>query len=521
MALSPDQIDRLVDKVVERLRGSALDDAPRGAPADAPGRDAPAGAPARSPSSSGRPRLSQQGAGNDGAGRGFATRDSPRSATYLRAAGLGIHDDLDDAVAAANRAFEIWRDVRVDVRAKCIAAIRKVCLDRVEEIATRAVAETGLGRVADKLIKNRVAIEKTPGLEILTTVAFSGDDGLTLQERAPFGTLLSITPSTNPTETVINNAISMIAGGNSVVFNVHPGAKQISRTVITWMNEAIVANGGPPDLVACIAEPTIESAQALMKHPGIRVVVVTGGGAVVKEAMSSGKRAICAGPGNPPVVVDETADLAQAGRDVVLGASMDNNIICIVEKELFAVRSIADALKAQLLRHDAVEVNGAGLSRLEKTVVTKDGHVNRDWIGKDARKIAEAAGIRVDGDPRLLLCEVDASHPFVQLELLMPVLPMVRVQDVEVGIREAVKAEHGFFHTAVMHSRNIDHLHLMARAVNTSLFVKNAPSYAGLGVGGEGYTAWTIAGSSGDGLTTARTYTRERRCTLKDKLRIV
>jgi len=306
-----------------------------------------------------------------------------------------------------------------------------------------------------------------------------------------------------------------------VVFNVHPGAKNISRFVIGLINEAVVANGGPGDLVCGIAEPTIESAQALMKHPGIRVVVVTGGGAVVKQAMSSGKRAVCAGPGNPPVVVDETADLIQAGRDVVRGASMDNNIICIVEKELFVVRSVADALKTQMLRNGAVEVDGAALARLEKTVVTSDGHVNRDFIGKDARVIAKAAGISVEGDPRLLLAEVGADHPFVQLEMLMPVLPMVRVPDVDTAIREAVKAEHGYFHTAVMHSRNLDALSAMARAVNTSIFIKNAPSYAGLGVGGEGYTAWTIAGSSGDGLTTALTYTRERRCTLKDKFRIV
>jgi acyl-CoA reductase-like NAD-dependent aldehyde dehydrogenase len=469
--LPPEQIDKLVDKVVERLQRAA--------------------------------------------------KEEPRAPAYVRSGAPGVFDDLDQAVAAANRAFEIWKETRLETRAKCIAAIRKVCLDRVEEIAQKAVAETGLGRADHKIVKNRNAIEKTPGLEILDTVAFTGDDGLTLHERAPFGTLLSITPSTNPTETIINNAISMIAGGNSVVFNVHPGAKGISRTVIGWMNEAILGSGGPADLIACIAEPTIESAQALMKHEGIKVVVVTGGGAVVKQAMASGKRAICAGPGNPPVVVDETADLAQAGRDVVLGAGMDNNIICIVEKELFAVRSIADALKREMLRNGAWEVDGAALSRLEKLLVTKDGHVNREFIGKDARKIAEAAGIRVEGDPRILLAEVESTHPFVQLELLMPVFPMVRVQDVEVGIRESVKAEHGFFHTAVMHSKSIDNLHNMARAVNTSLFVKNAPSYAGLGVGGEGYTAWTIAGSSGDGLTTARTFTRERRCTLKDKFRIV
>jgi acyl-CoA reductase-like NAD-dependent aldehyde dehydrogenase len=468
--LPPDQIERLVDKVVERLREAEA---------------------------------------------------RPAAPVYLRGRTPGAFDDLDQAVAAANQAFEIWKDLELATRAKCIAAVRKACLDRLDEIAEKAVAETGMGRVGHKKIKNRVAIEKTPGLEILDTVAFTGDDGLTLHERAPFGTLLSITPSTNPTETIVNNAISMIAAGNSVVFNVHPGAKQISRAVIGWINEAIVANGGPANVVACIAEPTIESAQALMKHRGIQVVVVTGGGAVVKQAMSCGKRAICAGPGNPPVVVDETANLEQAGLDVVLGAGMDNNIICIVEKELFVVRSVADALKRQLLRNGAFEVHGADLSRLEKTVVTRDGQVNRDFIGKDARRIAEAAGIRVEGDPPILLAEVESTHPFVQLEMLMPVLPMVRVQDVEVAISEAVKAEHGYFHTAVMHSRSIDNLHDMARAVNTSLFVKNAPSYAGLGVGGEGYTAWTIAGSSGDGLTTARTFTRERRCTLKDKFRIV
>jgi len=468
--LPPDQIERLVDRVVEKLR---------------------------------------------------AGEARPAAPSIVRGSPPGVFDDPDRAVAAANEAFAKWRETKLETRAACIGALRRACLQRLEEIARRAVAETGLGRVDHKVIKNRVAIEKTPGLEILETQAFSGDDGLTLHERAPFGTLLSITPSTNPTETIINNAIGMIAAGNSVVFNVHPAAKEISRAVIGWMNEAIVANGGPPDVVTCVAEPTIESAQALMRHPGIQVVVVTGGGAVVKEAMRCGKRAICAGPGNPPVVVDETADLAQAGRDVVLGAAMDNNIICIVEKELFAVRSVADSLKREMLRNGAFEVDGPALARLEKTVVTRDGHVNREFVGKDARRIADAAGIRVDGDPPLLLAEVEASHPFVQLELLMPVLPMVRVQEVATAIREAVKAEHGFFHTAVMHSRSIDNLHEMARAVNTSLFVKNAPSYAGLGVGGEGYTAWTIAGSSGDGLTTARTFTRERRCTLKDKFRIV
>ncbi len=492
-ALTPDQLETLVAKVAERLGSATTKPAPRVELLPAWSR--------------------------------VSTAGRARAPAFLRNTGhmlgRGMFADLDSAVSAAQRAFEQLRELDLAVRARMIEAMRRAHLDATRELAAMAVQETGLGRVEDKILKNTVAAQKTPGLEILVPRAFTGDDGLTLHERAPFGVIGSITPCTNPTETVVNNAISMVTAGNSVVFNVHPNAKNVCRRNIELLNDAIVAAGGPENCVCGIAEPTVESAQALMKHPGIRVVVVTGGGAVVKAAMASGKRAICAGPGNPPVVVDETAHLDQAARDVVAGASIDNNIICIVEKECFAVASIADALKAGMQKNGAVEVSGAALRRLEQLVVTSDGHTNRDWIGKDAAKILRAAGVSCADETRLAFAEVDAAHPFVQLELLMPVLPVVRVKDWETAIDEAVRAEHGFFHTAVMHSTNIDRLHEMARAVNTSIFIKNAPSYAGLGVGGEGYTAWTIAGASGDGLTTALTYTRERRCTLKDKFRIV
>ena len=432
----------------------------------------------------------------------------------------GVFETLDDAVSAARDAFEQLAETSLETRYKMIEAMRQAVASRVKEWATLAVEETGLGRVEDKIHKNLLAALKTPGPEILRPISFTGDYGLTLHERAPFGVIGSITPSTNPTETVTNNAISMVSGGNTVVFNVHPGAKKVSRALIEQFNDAIVSAGGPENCVTCLAEPTIDSAQGLMKHPGIRVIVVTGGGAVVKAAMSSGKRAICAGPGNPPVVVDETADIEQAGRDVVLGASFDNNIICIVEKELFVVQSVADALKKVMLRSGAFEISGKQLRDLEKTVIVDD-HPSRDFIGKNASVIARAAGFHVPDETRLLLAEVDEGHPLVQLEMLMPVFPMVRVKNVEDAIAAAVRAEHGFFHTAVMHSRNIDNLSNMASRVNTSIFIKNGPAVAGLGYNGEGHTAWTIAGSSGDGLTTALTYTRERRCTLKEHFRIV
>jgi acyl-CoA reductase-like NAD-dependent aldehyde dehydrogenase len=312
----------------------------------------------------------------------------------------------------------------------------------------------------------------------------------------------------------------MVAGGNAVVFNVHPAARGVATFFVQRLHEAMVAAGAPRNLLCALGSPGIESAQALMKHPLVRLVVVTGGPAVVKAAMNSGKRAIAAGPGNPPAVVDETAHIARAARDVVNGASLDNNIVCIVEKEVFAVASIADELKREMVKSGGFEVPASAINKLEKLVV-EDGHPARDWVGKDATKIAEAAGLRAPAGTKLLFAEVDATHPFVQLELLLPVIGFVRLKSVEDCIVAAVQAEHGFGHTATMHSTNIDHLHAMAKRINTSIFVKNGPSFAGLGLRGEGYTSFTIASPTGEGLTTALSFTRERRCTLKDSFRIV
>ncbi|HEX4620757.1 MAG TPA: aldehyde dehydrogenase family protein [Myxococcaceae bacterium] len=250
----------------------------------------------------------------------------------------GVYDDLDGAIRGATAAFEKWQETTLEVRNRVIEAMREITRRNAAQLAEMAVAETGLGNVKDKIQKNLLVANKTPGTELLHPRAVSGDFGLTLTERAAFGVIGAITPSTNPTETIINNGIGMVAGGNAVVFNVHPSAKKVSAHHIQLINEAIVSAGGPESLVCCLAEPTIESAQAVMKHPGIRLVVVTGGPAVVRAAMTSGKRAIAAGPGNPPAVVDETAHIEKAGRDIVNGASLDNNIVCIVEKEVLRSR---------------------------------------------------------------------------------------------------------------------------------------------------------------------------------------
>jgi aldehyde dehydrogenase len=438
----------------------------------------------------------------------------------------GIYPDLDSAVAAARRAFRALDAMTLEKRSEIVAAMRSAMRANAELLARMACEETGLGRTEDKIKKNNLVIEKSPGPEILQPSAWTGDRGLTLVERAPYGVFGVITPSTNPTSTIICNSIGLIAAGNAAVFNVHPGAKKVSAYQIQLLNRAIVAAGGPPDLLTAPAEPTVESAQALMRHPGIRILLVTGGEAVVKLAMASGKRAICAGPGNPPVVVDETADIDLAGKQIVFGASFDNNIICVDEKEVFAVESIADKLKAAMIANGAVELPSYRLKALEKLIFEKfpgpreHGVVKKEWIGKNAGKILQELGISAP-QARLVLVEVPVEHPLVWTEQLMPVLPLARVRSADEGIDLAVQAEHGFGHTASMFSRNIDALSRMAREVNTSIFVKNGPNLAGLGYGGEGYTSFSIASPTGEGLTNALTFTRVRRCTMVDHFRIV
>lgn len=441
--------------------------------------------------------------------------------------GDGIFDGLDEAVEAAGIAFRRLDGESLSLREKIIAKLREVFLAEAESLSREAWEETGLGRVEDKILKNRLVTLKTPGVEDLAPGAATGDDGLTLFEPAPYGVIGAITPVTNPTSTIICNAIGMLAAGNAVVFNVHPSAKRVSMRTVRMLNRAVQEAGGPPNLATAVAEPTIESAQALMRHEGVRLLVVTGGAGVVREAMASGKRAICAGPGNPPVVVDATADLEKAGRHIVAGASLDNNIICVDEKEVFAVDEAAEDLLTSMKAAGAYLLDAAEMRRLEREIFEetrgpgKPAVVRKELIGKNAGEILARIGVSVGDDCRLAVAEVPVDHPLVWTEQMMPVLPVARVDSVDRGIELAKAAEHGFGHSASMHSRDIDALSRMAREINTSIFVKNGPIYAGLGEGGEGYSSFTIASPTGEGLTGPQSFSRRRRCVLVDHFRIV
>lgn len=440
------------------------------------------------------------------------------------AAGGWMFDDANQAVAAAYASQKQLQAMTLEKRGALIAAMRKASLDNAEYLAKLANEETGYGKYEHKILKNKIAAEKTPGIEDLKPIAYTGDYGMTLIEGAPFGVIGSITPSTNPTSTVINNSISMIAAGNSVVYNPHPAAKHASQEAMRILNEAIVQAGGPPALIATVTKPSLESGKIIMEHKDIPLLSITGGEAVVAVAMKTGKKVIAAGPGNPPAIVDETADIARAARAIVNGASFDNNVLCVAEKEVFAVDCIFDALSAAMIGEGCFKVSGADIQKIIDTVLVKKGEgyvINRDYVGKDATKILKDSGVNYSGNPRLVIAEVDRNHPFVVVEMLMPVLGMVRVPNVDVAIEQALVAENGCQHSAMIHSTNIHNMSRAATIMNTTIFVKNAPSYAGIGFEGEGYATLTIATPTGEGLTSARSFTRARRCVLQGDFRII
>ena len=435
-----------------------------------------------------------------------------------------LFDDVNDAIDTAVRAQQRLAEMTLEERSKLVEAMRVCAREHAEELAILAHEETGYGKVPHKIAKNLLAANKTPGVEDLHPTAYSGDDGLTLVETAPYGVIGSITPSTNPTATVINNSISMIAAGNAVVYNPHPAAKRSSQRTMELLNQAIIDAGGPNGLITAPKEPTMDTSAVIMSHKAIKMLAVTGGEAVVAVAMKSGKKCVAAGPGNPPVIVDETANIPDAAQKIVDGASFENNILCVAEKECFMVSSIADELMSKRQQCGAFRVYGEDIDKIVRTVlVQKDGKyvINRKFVGHDATYILRESGVQFTGDPVLVIAEVDRFHPFVEVEMLMPVLGMVRVANFDEALNEAFRAEHGCQHSALIHSTNIHNMSRAAKRMNTTIFVKNAPSYSGLGFGGEGYTTLTIATPTGEGLTSAKTFTRARRCVLKGDFRII
>lgn len=432
---------------------------------------------------------------------------------------LGIFNDMNTAIAAAKDAQSIMQTMPMDFREKIIHKIRKMTIENAETFAKMGVEETGMGNIGHKILKHRLVAEKTPGTEDITTTAWSGDRGLTLVEMGPFGVIGAITPCTNPSETVICNSIGMIAGGNTAVFCPHPQAVQVSNYAVDMINRASLSVGGPVNIVVSLEQPTMETSKIMMQHKDIPLIAATGGPGVVTAVLSSGKRGIGAGAGNPPVLVDETADIRKAAMDIINGCTFDNNLPCIAEKEVVVVESAADELIHWMLQEcGCYMVSKEEQEKLCATVFTKGTALNRNCVGRDAKTILAMIGVTVPDEIRCIIFEGEKEHPLIKTELMMPILGIVRVKDVDEGIEAAVWLEEGNRHSAHMHSKNVDNLTKYGKAIDTAIFVKNAPSYTALGYGGEGYCTFTIASRTGEGLTSAATFTKSRRCVMSDSL---
>lgn len=432
-------------------------------------------------------------------------------------------ESVDHAVTTAFRAYEELRKFTMAQREKMINRIKKSCETYGEELARMAVEETGMGRVDHKIIKHKLIAEKTPGIESLTTTSWTGDGGLTLVEQGAYGVIAAITPSTNPTATVFCNAIGMIAAGNAVVFAPHPAAEKCSLRAIEIINEAVKAEGGPSNLVVGLKGVTIEKTKELMEHKKVEMISATGGPGLVDSALRSGKRALGAGAGNPPVFVDDTADIGKAAKDILDGATFDNNLPCIAEKEVIVMDSVSGELIARMKEHGAYHLDREYISRLRDLVlIEKNGHhvLNRKYVGKDAAVILGDLGIKVGSEIRCIIFETHPEEILVKEELMMPILGIVKVNSVDEGIAVALKFENGNRHSAHIHSKNVDTLTRYGKILDTAIYVKNAPSYYALGVNAEGYVTFTIASRTGEGLTSAATFTKSRRCVLSQGLSI-
>jgi propionaldehyde dehydrogenase len=432
-----------------------------------------------------------------------------------------VFPTVDAAVSAAAGAQRQFHELSLEVRHAVIRAMRKAAIANAERWGRMAVEETKMGRAEDKARKNLLCATRTPGVEDLHSRAYTGDKGLTLVEYAPFGVVAAVTPSNNPAATVISNAIAILAAGNAVVFAPHPSAAVVCQDTMRVLAAATVSAGAPAGLITTVSPVSQEATKALLAHRGASLNIVTGGPAIVKLAMTTGKicKTIAAGPGNPPVVVDETAIFPQCAQDIIYGASFDNNVLCIAEKEVIVVEAVRQRF-VESMRGDprAFELSAGQMDALAGLVM-KGAVMNRDYVGRDAALIARGIGLEVPSAVRLLWGEVPDDHPFVHVEQLMPVLPVTFTADVDSAIELAYRAEGGNHHSAAMHSTHVGNLTRMGRRMQCSIFVKNAPTLYGLGMG-EGYASMSIGTPTGDGITKPSHFVRPIHCCLVGYFRI-
>jgi acyl-CoA reductase-like NAD-dependent aldehyde dehydrogenase len=437
----------------------------------------------------------------------------------------GVFNDMNEAVEAAYEAFLQFKERSIQCRKKITDAVRQMALDHKEEFAKMAVEETGMGRVDHKIAKIINSATHSPGVEFLRPQAWSGKNGLALDEYAPFGVIGNISPSTHPVATMVNNIIIQLAGGNTIAFNPHPSAKRVNAQVIQRANQYMVKAGAPNNCVTCVAEPTLETAKVLFGHKRVELLSITGGPQVVDLAMTYPKKVIAAGPGNPPVLIDETADLALAATEITRSASYDNNVMCIAEKEVFVVEKVFEQFMREMEKAGNLRLTTKQMDELGKKALQLSGKhwlIGRDYVGKSAKVLGEAIGLQVSADVHLLFGETDRNHPWVVAEQMTCCIPVVRVKDFEEGISASIKAEHGFKHTASVFTKDIERATRFTRLLDCDVHCINGGTLRGDGGDlGEGYFSHTVATPTGEGICTPLDFVRKRRIMTHGALRFV
>ena len=452
-----------------------------------------------------RPAPSAGSSGASAAGR------DPLAATGR----YGLFATVGEAVEAARAAQRVLAKGGVALRDTAIAAIRRVGHEQAEALAKAAHEETGLGRVRDKVAKNHLAAERSVGTEDFTEPrAFAGQFGLTIEDWLPWGVVASVTPTNSPSAFMVNHGITMLAGGNAVVFNAHPMCKWTSMRTVELMNEAVVAARGPDNLMTGVVSPTLDTARELVTHDGVDMLCITGGAELVRDAFGTGKRVIAAGPGMPVSVVDDTADPRWAAEEIFKGAVFDNTILCIGEKAVVAADRVHGDLLAAFGELPAQVLTDDEVDRVYRTVIDASGgrpRTRREFVGRDAEVLMEAAGLRARKPVGLLVAPVERDHPLFWMEQFCPLLPVVRTKDSDAAIDLGIEAEGGNRHTAMIYSNFPPNVERFAREASTVVTVVNGCSLRGLGAEGEGYPGFAIGTVTGEGITSPRHFAQVRR----------
>lgn len=427
----------------------------------------------------------------------------------------GVYNNANDAVLSAREAYRRYTKLNLNERREILEVLRQRLLSEADILAEMTVAETGMGNVEHKTEKIIWALKKTPGVEDLVTEVKTDDAGMTLYELSSYGVVCAVHPCTNPAATLINHTISALAAGNAVVHCPHPRAARMSAYLTSKISEIVQEVCGIDNLAVTVAEPSMVMAREIMRHPDVSLVIATGGTDLLQEALVCGKKVIGGGAANPVVIVDETADIRKAARDIADGASFDNNLMCISEKNIVVVDKIADEFIAELKKNGVYYTDNQNeMLQLTAATVLPDLRPNKLMNGKSAEYLLRAAGIQADCETRLIVVNTMKQHPFATLEMLMPIVPLIRVSDFSDALETALQIEQGFRHTAVIHSQSIERLNRAAKEMQTAVFVKNGPSYAGIGFRCDNETSMTIAAVTGEGAVTARHFARKRRCVL-------